>query len=258
MQVEVAQPSAENDVVVKVSAGSTESFAEAASRSWLERTVKLDRELGRGAFGIVHFGRLVRGEGQAVAVKIAEPTSEIRREANLLALISHSHIIQLHASYEDATRFFLVLELCRGPELQTLLDCRGAFLESECRVLFAQLADALCYLRGLSIIHRDIKPANLMLLHEVPDLYDSPLTSAHLKVFGHPLPLLSQDVLPTAQPHTHTPTHSHAHAHPHPPPTHPPPQPHTPTLPPSLPRPTHAAPRFRILQVPRRLQRLAA
>ena len=124
------------------------------TRSWLEKTVTLDRELGSGAFGVVHVGRLVRGKKGEVAVKIAEASDEIRREANLLALINHTHIIQMHASHEAASRFFLVLELCHGPELQTLLDCRGAFLEAECRILFAQLADALCYLRVSAIARK--------------------------------------------------------------------------------------------------------
>ena len=77
---------------------------------------------------------------------------------------------------------YLVLELCEGPDLQTILDARGALEEVECRRLIAQLTSALCYLRTRSIIHRDVKPANVMLLNTLPDVRTSLLLDVHLKL----------------------------------------------------------------------------
>jgi len=169
---------------------------------WLRSTVVLGGKLGQGNFGTVYLGYLLDldylrqrqgnlgylvapGSSSAVAVKLAPADDAIRDEARLLAKLHHPHITQLVASFEDGSgsqMIYLVLELCEGPTLQAVLDARGALEESEARRLFAQLVDALCYLRKQSIIHRDVKPTNCMLKQPLDDLHSSPLTNAHLKL----------------------------------------------------------------------------
>lgn len=154
-------------------------------REWLASTVIIGSQIGSGMFGTVYLGCLVGDFQSAVAVKRAPADADIRRESRLLSKLSHPHITQLVASFEDvgvSSIIYLVLELCEGPDLQTLLDARGALLEAEARRLFAQLLDALCYLRHHSVIHRDLKPANCMLKHFLTDLHTTPLTNSHLKL----------------------------------------------------------------------------
>ncbi|EOD20700.1 hypothetical protein EMIHUDRAFT_208101 [Emiliania huxleyi CCMP1516] len=70
---------------------------------------------------------------------------------------------------------FLYLELCRGPELQQLIDARGALAEGEARLLARQMIAALLYLHSRGIIHRDVKAANAMLDRPLDDLKQTPL-----------------------------------------------------------------------------------
>ena len=173
--------------------------------------VKLDGTiLGKGSFGIVYRGTWeghlaaestgprMDGNKTVVAVKRAPAGEEIRREASLMSKLDHPHILKLLTSFDSAEEegsqgkavgrsgldgeLYLVLELCEGPDLQAILDARGALEEVECRRLIAQLASALCYLRTRSIIHRDVKPANCMLLNTLPDLRTSLLIEVHLKL----------------------------------------------------------------------------
>lgn len=143
--------------------------------------------LGRGTFGIVLLGR--RPDGELVAVKrssIRGTFNDVRLEAKLLAALEHKHVLRLYTAFEDTSprppHMYMVLELCHGPDLQRLLDARGAFTEAEARHLMTQLLDALCYLRSKFVLHRDVKPANCLLRHALHDLYADPLTGSTLKL----------------------------------------------------------------------------
>jgi len=142
--------------------------------------------LGRGTFGVVFLGERA---GERVAVKRApanQTFNNVRLEAKLLQGLQHPHIVRHVGHFEDgsgrAPKLYLVLELCEGPDLQRLLDVRGALQEAEARHLLAQLIEALCYLRQRQVIHRDIKPANCLLRHALGDLRGDPLTHAVLKL----------------------------------------------------------------------------
>lgn len=79
-----------------------------------------------------------------------------RREIHVMSGVDHPHILKLHNwTAEDTSWVYLILELCQGPDLQVVLDARGALLEHEAQRIFSQCANALCHLRTLHIIHRD-------------------------------------------------------------------------------------------------------
>ena len=138
------------------------------------------------------------GNKTVVAVKRVPAGEEIRREASLMSKLDHPHILKLLTSFDSAEEegsqgkavgrsdWTASSTWCwssaKAPDLQAILDARGALEEVECRRLIAQLASALCYLRTRSIIHRDVKPANCMLLNTLPDLRTSLLIEVHLKL----------------------------------------------------------------------------
>ncbi|KAF0933461.1 hypothetical protein E2562_018556 [Oryza meyeriana var. granulata] len=134
-------------------------------------------EIGRGRFGAVRRCYAV-DTGEAFAVK-STPKAPLR-EADALDLAlaeqepkvhlfasapgpgASPHVVALHAAFEDDSAVHLVIDLCAGGDLFSLVSARGRLLEHEAADLMAQLASALssCHRRGVA--HRDVKPDNLL------------------------------------------------------------------------------------------------
>lgn len=139
----------------------------------LDAEYELHELLGSGNFGTVHRGTAGSGATGEVAVKTI-PTAAIgayqqdmlRREVQVLRLMAHPGACGLIATFEEpgAGELQLVMELCRGGDLQRVLDKRGAVSEAEGRNVMRQLCEVVAFMHGLGIIHRDIKPANVMVV----------------------------------------------------------------------------------------------
>lgn len=127
--------------------------------------------LGKGGMGAVYLAHDMR-LNCAVAVKQTTVSSDIlelnafRREASLLANLSHPAIPRVQDYFDDNNSYFLVMELVRGDNLEEARNKRGGKLpfEEVLHIAF-QLLDTLNYLhtQTVPIIHRDIKPLNLKL-----------------------------------------------------------------------------------------------
>lgn len=160
---------------------------------------ELHELLGRGGFGTVHRATLASGE--AAAVKVIDMTiahahdtlyteDYLLREVEVHQELTHPHVLKLFSSSVANGKLTLVLELCSGPDLQTVLKARGAMSEGEAKRVTFQLVDALSYLHGRRIVHRDLKPANVMLRDALPDLVASPL-GARARSPSHTLAAIS-------------------------------------------------------------------
>jgi serine/threonine protein kinase len=110
---------------------------------------------------------------QACALKVQrklEAGVQAANERDILLLSADSEstacqlIVQLHASFEDDSFFYMVLELCDGGSLRWHLDERGEpFGEPAGLALIVALAGALAHLHARGILHRDVKLDNLVL-----------------------------------------------------------------------------------------------
>jgi len=90
----------------------------------------------------------------------------LKREVEILKhLGEHPRILKLHfAFYSDKThRFYVVTELLKGGELfQAIIRRRKPFNETEGRVIFAQLVDAVIFCHSMGVAHRDLKLENCL------------------------------------------------------------------------------------------------
>ena len=87
----------------------------------------------------------------------------LRREAEILASISHPVIARLLDEELDGDRPHLVLELVEGPRLSTLIRRFGPLAIDQVAPLATELGAALHYLHSRDLLHLDIKPKNVIM-----------------------------------------------------------------------------------------------
>ena len=75
--------------------------------------------------------------------------------------LNHPNVLRALDVIVDGDRWHLVLELCLGPDVQAVLDVKGALLAEEARDVTKQCLRALRHLHGRGIVHHDVKPANV-------------------------------------------------------------------------------------------------
>ena len=144
-----------------------------SAASDLTGRVLAGRYLLHGAIGTGAGGRVYLAEDtrlrRRVAVKVlhsalAEDAAFLRRfraEARLAASLQHPHIVTVHDWGEDEVPF-MVLELCAGGSLRTVLDSGELCSLAQAARIGRDVAGALAYAHERGVVHRDIKPANLL------------------------------------------------------------------------------------------------
>ena len=124
--------------------------------------------LGAGGMGEVYRARDTRLD-RDVAIKVlpadvagsADRLARLRREARLLAQLSHQHVAQVHGVEEHDGTFFVVMELAPGETLDERMRGRGALPLAEVLPIAEQLCRGLAAAHAQGIVHRDLKPSNI-------------------------------------------------------------------------------------------------
>ncbi len=127
------------------------------------------RKLDEGGMGEVY---LARDEklGRKIALKILPPEAatnrerleRFRREAKVVAALSHPNIVTIYSVEEVDGLHFLTMEYVEGKTLKEAIPRNGLRLDRFFDIGI-DLADALSSAHTKGIIHRDLKPGNVML-----------------------------------------------------------------------------------------------
>lgn len=134
---------------------------------------RLDELIGRGGMASV-WRATDTVLGRDVAVKRLhaglladeEHAERFRREALLVARLSHPNLVHLLDRGEDAHGPYLVMELVEGEDLKTRLRREGALAPEEAARICGQVGRALAYAQAQGVVHRDIKAQNVLLTHD--------------------------------------------------------------------------------------------
>ena len=131
---------------------------------------RLDQLIGRGGMAAV-WSATDTLLGRRVAIKRLhaglladeEHAERFRREAVLVARLSHPNLVHLLDRGEDRDGPYLVMERVEGENLKTRVRREGALDPEEAARICGQVGRALAYAHGQGVVHRDIKAQNVLL-----------------------------------------------------------------------------------------------
>jgi serine/threonine-protein kinase len=133
----------------------------------------LEREIGRGAMGIVYLGRDT-AINRLVAIKaiplatefsdaeLIEARSRFFREAETAGRLNHPNIVTIYDVGEERGLAYIAMEYLKGKHLSDFATSSNLLEPRKVLEVIGRTADALGFAHKQHVVHRDIKPANLM------------------------------------------------------------------------------------------------
>lgn len=134
---------------------------------------QVEKELGKGAMGVVYLGKDPR-IGRVVAIKTMALAQEFEgselddarqrffREAETAGRLQHQNIVTIFDAGEDHELAYIAMEFLKGKDLVGYTQPNKLLPMRTVVSIGARVAEALDYAHGLNVVHRDIKPANIM------------------------------------------------------------------------------------------------
>jgi serine/threonine protein kinase len=125
------------------------------------------KPLGQGAFGAVYLGR-DKITGEKVAIKeIIQHKDSYEREVDALYHVQihggHPHICDLREYFADGQKYYIVMDHVNGGEMFDHLIQTGPYSEADAARFVREVASALAFCHGISLVHGDLKPENIMM-----------------------------------------------------------------------------------------------
>ena len=83
-------------------------------------------------------------------------------ERDILSKINHPFIVNLHFSFQDSDKLYLIMDLVKGKDLRSQFGCIKQMTEEQTKFLAGCVILGLEYLHYNEIVHRDLKPENII------------------------------------------------------------------------------------------------
>jgi len=134
---------------------------------------QIEKELGKGAMGVVYLGRDPK-INRVVAIKTmalsqefdAEELVDVKarffREAETAGRLNHANIVTMYDAGEEHDLAYIAMEFLKGKDLLPHTKADNLLPLPQVMSIVARVADALSYAHGNQVVHRDVKPANVM------------------------------------------------------------------------------------------------
>ncbi len=134
---------------------------------------QVDKELGKGAMGVVYLGKDPK-IGRVVAIKTMALSQEFSgdelvdarerffREAETAGRLQHQNIVTIFDAGEEHDLAYIAMEFLKGKDLLDFCKDGNLLPVQDVLSIVARVAQALAYAHKQNVVHRDIKPANIM------------------------------------------------------------------------------------------------
>ena len=134
---------------------------------------EIEKELGKGAMGVVYLGRDPK-INRVVAIKtmalsqefeadeLVEVKERFFREAETAGRLNHANIVTMFDAGEEHDLAYIAMEFLKGKDLVPYSKQGNLMPLPRVMSIVARVADALSYAHENNVVHRDIKPANIM------------------------------------------------------------------------------------------------
>jgi serine/threonine-protein kinase len=134
---------------------------------------QIEKELGKGAMGVVYMGRdpkinrIVAIKTMALAQEfdedeLADVKERFFREAETAGRLNHPNIVTMYDAGEEHDLAYIAMEFLKGKDLVPFTKPDRQLPLVKVLGIVARVADALSYAHENHVVHRDIKPANIM------------------------------------------------------------------------------------------------
>jgi len=134
---------------------------------------QVERELGKGAMGVVYGGKDPK-IGRVVAIKtmalseefeadeLTEAKERFFREAETAGRLTHPNIVTIYDAGEEHDLCYIAMEFLKGKDLVPYTKQPNLLPPDKVLSIVERVAEALGYAHTMGIVHRDVKPANIM------------------------------------------------------------------------------------------------
>lgn len=134
---------------------------------------QVEKELGKGAMGVVYLGKDPK-IGRVVAIKtmalaqefepdeLEEVKERFFREAETAGRLNHPNIVTMYDAGEEHDLAYIAMEFLKGKDLAPYTKPDNLLPLDKVVDIVIKTADALDYAHANNVVHRDIKPANIM------------------------------------------------------------------------------------------------
>src|SRR5882724_11792627 len=134
---------------------------------------QLEREIGRGAMGIVYLGRdtaikrmvaikAIPHASEFSGAELVEARARFFREAETAGRLNHPNIVTIYDVGEERGLAYIAMEYLKGRHLSDYAKADRLLEPRKVLEVIGRTADALGFAHKQQVVHRDIKPANLM------------------------------------------------------------------------------------------------
>ncbi len=154
-------------------AGGTLLLDEAGIEKPMLGRYEVEKELGKGAMGIVYLGKDPK-ISRVVAIKTLALSQEFEedeleevkerffREAETAGRLSHPNIVTIYDAGEEHDLAYIAMEFLKGHDLVRYIKTENLLDSRTVLSIMQRTAEALAYAHKQNVVHRDIKPANIM------------------------------------------------------------------------------------------------